>query len=463
MRGMKNRPGIIFGLLILILFLVWWPNRGEMPRFWYDEAINIRLSRNLAEQGYLNLQTAPGIEYDKPYQFQTSGYPLTAPLALLFKTFGFSFTLARAYMFAWFVAFLASAYMLAKRLWGPWTALGSVALLASFPPVIYHGLSVIGEIPGVTFVLLSAYFLDRFREVRLRQDLLLFSLTLGLTVAIKPLFAPIILAAAITLHYLRLSRREWLEFAVVTALPLFIFARIILPESFSLGNLVATYASRASQGSLFSNVATNLPRFLHELSLIYLLAVGAFTFFVRKRLGSNQAQNYLLLSATFMFLLFLQGVGWNRYLLSTYIILLLFLPVLVYKFLPHFGAVAVVTLLLAQSAYTVTKSELTVLRGSWATDVEAMIETYAPEGSIYVITSAEPATLIPSERLYFYTRFEGREQMSNKLSDLEVNKFDYIISKPTNPDFVAYQSEVDKYYALVHNLSGLGLYKRIEK
>src|SRR3990167_1367222 len=135
----------IFGFLILMLFLAWFPQRGELPLFWYDEAVNVRLSRNLAEQGYLNLQTAPGIEYEKPYQFQTSGYPLTAPLALLFKIFGFSFELARIYMFIWFATFLLSVYILAKRFWGAWIALGSVALLVSFAPIFYHSFSIIGE------------------------------------------------------------------------------------------------------------------------------------------------------------------------------------------------------------------------------------------------------------------------------------------------------------------------------
>src|SRR3989338_8811952 len=132
-------PHLCFGFLVFLILIIWWPQRGELPLFWYDEAINVRLSRNLAEQGYLNLQTAPGIEYEKPYQFQTSGYPLTAPLALLFRIFGFNFELARVYMFGWFTLFLLSAYLMGKRLFaslggekGNWIALAGATLLATF-------------------------------------------------------------------------------------------------------------------------------------------------------------------------------------------------------------------------------------------------------------------------------------------------------------------------------------------
>ncbi|HEY9582890.1 MAG TPA: hypothetical protein VJK09_01060 [Candidatus Paceibacterota bacterium] len=453
----------IFGFLILMLFLAWFPQRGELPLFWYDEAVNVRLSRNLAEQGYLNLQTAPGVEYEKPYQFQTSGYPLTAPLALLFRIFGFNFELARVYMFGWFTLFLLSAYLMGKRLFaslggekGNWIALAGATLLATFPPIFYHGLSIIGEIPGITFILLSAYFLERKH--------ILSGLCLGFALATKPIFGPVILAAILAGWKLKWTKKEWLTWAGATVLPIVIFALVVLPSGASITDLISTYASRANNGSVWANLLSNLSRFAHELSLVHIMGLIILLAFLRKKIESNATNIFLIANALLMFLFFLQSSGWHRYLLSTQVILLFFLPLLIYKVIPRFALPILLVLVVSQGIYALTRSELAVLRRPWAAEVEKMIETYAPTGNIYVITSAEPAALIPSERLYFYTRFEGKTEMPNKLANLklEANKFDYIISKPTNPDLIAYQSEVDKYYALVYNLSGLALYRRIK-
>ncbi len=443
--------------LMIILFAIWFPQRGELPLFWYDEAVNVRLSRNLAEQGYLNLQTAPGVEYEKPYQFQTSGYPLNAPLALLFKIFGFSFELARSYMFGWFILFLLSAYLLGRKLFGDWAGLGATFLLATFPPIIYHGFSIIGEIPGITLILLSAYFLER--------KVALSGLFLGLAIATKPIFAPIIIAAIFVGWKLKWTKRDWLAWTIALIIPLMIFMFIVLPTSDSLLSLLATYMSRANAGNILGNIVSNVNRFIDELSLIHVTGLFGLILILRKKINWTSTNLFLISSAVLMFLFFLQSSGWHRYLLTTQVLLLLFLPQLLGRLLEtRFpwkpGLLLLMLLIITQGTYALTKSELVYLRRPWAQEVTDMINRHAPTGSIYVITSAEPASLIASDRLYFYTRFEGRAEMPNKLADLITNDFDYIISKPTNPDLLAYQSEVSKYYDLTENLSGLALFSR---
>src|SRR3989344_6561189 len=130
------------------------------PRFWFDEEINLQIARNFAEQGYLNIQTAPGQPYENPYQFLTTGYPVNGLLGVVFKATGFSFAVARGYMLLWMAALLLSVFLVSKRLFGPLPALFSVLLISTFPPIVFHGKSLIGEIPGLTLFLFGLWAFD---------------------------------------------------------------------------------------------------------------------------------------------------------------------------------------------------------------------------------------------------------------------------------------------------------------
>ena len=59
------------------------------PRLWADEAKTIELAKNFLKFGKLDIETAPGEFSGYQHLLQSTGYPLTVPLAGFFKIFGF--------------------------------------------------------------------------------------------------------------------------------------------------------------------------------------------------------------------------------------------------------------------------------------------------------------------------------------------------------------------------------------
>lgn len=436
------------------------------PGFWYDEGVNIMIARAGAEQGYLNIQTAPGVQYPKPYQFSTSGYPLSAPLAALFKIFGFSFALARVYMLLWFALLLATIFALSRRLWGnDWLALSSSLFVGLFAPVVYHGLSVIGEIPGVTFVLLSAIFIDKYFEAKLSRDLYLSALFIGLAVATKPLYMVVGPAILLVLIWQRdkLSLRNWFEYLLSALVPVALFLWSVLPAGLG-SNLLSVYQSRATQGSWIANIGSNFVRLLSEPSLIAttLLLVGLIFFLWIERKKVKPAQIFLSASALLMLCFFLQSVGWNRYLVLTQVIFLMFLPHILLTILTKLGKVKLivpifVVLLLAEFGYALAGSKLAAFSGDRFERLDSLVQQTS--GSVYVVSIAEAAALVPTDRLYFFTRFEDRPQVPNQLQNLATKKFDYIIAKNSDPDLTQFQAQMGQYYTRVDSAGSIYLYK----
>src|SRR3989338_2836899 len=92
---------LVFWFILLSVILFSLPNLNTWPRLWIDEAKSIELARNFLNFGKLNIQTAPGEFTDFPEILQTTGYPVTVPLVLFFKIFGYGLAQARIYMLIW--------------------------------------------------------------------------------------------------------------------------------------------------------------------------------------------------------------------------------------------------------------------------------------------------------------------------------------------------------------------------
>ncbi len=472
-------PVICLVTFMFMFVVLWWPHRLEVPRYWYDEAVNYQIARNGAEAGVLNLVITPDEGYPLPYQFQTSGYPLSAPLAILFKLFGASFELARGYMLVWFFALLTSVFFFVRRLSGPWLALASALIVGTFAPIIFHSLSIIGEAPALTFMIWSAYFFSRYQSDRGHMYLGAHALALGLMLASKPLFAPVALMALLVHLSNRdnMSKREWGVLATYFALPIVIFAVLVLPNGFTFSDVLNTYQNRATHGNLVQNIFTNLSRLPNELSLIYTLMLGSLLalhsrFIIRSKSTDQSGQlthqsfgqtHKLLISYCLgMTAFFLISAGWNRYLLATQIILLLSLPVALAGLIRKKWLVALVIILtLTLHVYQFNKViGQSFWQNAWYARLTEFVNTEAPEGKVFVLWSAETASVVPLDRLYFHTRFEDREVMPNKLLELDKYKFDYIITKPNNIDFIPYRSLVEKNYVVSAKIENLEVWRR---
>jgi 4-amino-4-deoxy-L-arabinose transferase-like glycosyltransferase len=453
---------IIFVISIIIFFIWSFQTLQTSPRYWFDEGINLQIARNFSEMGYLNLQVAPGEPYEKPFQFLTSGFPLTLPLGIWYQFTDFDFSDSRVYMLLWMSLLFLSTFLLSKEFYGSKLALFSVLLMMVFPPIVFHGRSLIGEIPGITLFFLALLTLSRHK-------FLLSGLLFGLVVATKPLFVLILPAVLLSLFKNKGSFKKELFLWIGISVPALIFLWHVLP-SLNLIELVGTYSGRASQHSLFENVFSNAKRFFTDSSLIVTLILSivvAISF--KKEDFSRRAFSILIISAFLSLLFFLQSVGWNRYLVFYQAILVLLLPVALSRLSNRFlftrkinetyfkGSLVIVglsLLFLLQGYYFSCCATFT--SGNLGRETQEFFENNLGEGNIYVVSSIKYVAMIPPSQLHQYFRFEDREFIKNRLDE----NFDYLLFDRKDADVIPFLDDIDKNYVYVDAIRNKELYER---
>src|SRR4051812_24526042 len=186
-QNKKLQTGLLIVLAAIAVFFSTY-KLTEAPSFWYDEGWYFQHSANLVTTGVDGLQFAPGDI--RHLSITTVAYPLIYPMALWMKVFGVSVGSARSLMALFILGLLAAAYFLSRRLFGPIGALVAVALLAVFPPLYANGKSMLGEVPGLLYLTLSLFFLDKALNggTRRRLFISLAGLFIGLCAVTKPIF-----------------------------------------------------------------------------------------------------------------------------------------------------------------------------------------------------------------------------------------------------------------------------------
>lgn len=311
------------------------------PAYWYDEAINVELARNFADFGRLDLIVAPDTFSGKGATVGSTGYPVTVPLAGFFKAFGFGLEQARLYMLLWMSACIIAFFFFAQKLWGPLVAYGGTALLATFAPFYGNGRSVMGEIPGFLFFLLSFYFLEQRRWY-------LSGILLGLSVVAKPsVFIFLIPAYALIL----LCRSDAWRNKLVALVRLWVGSLLALLPWFAIyadelarggigADILAHFKNPYAEAgvSALENITQNLPTLFASTTLLYmwvmLTAVIAALFLERTLFRTHQS--FFILAVVYFplaFLQYLKSFGYLRYFivfeLFVFMLFLLALPVLV--------------------------------------------------------------------------------------------------------------------------------------
>lgn len=338
------RPHQSLLFVCAVLLFVWLyslPTLTTKPAYWYDEAINVELAHNFAEFGTLDLVVAPNTFSGKGATVGTTGYPITVPLAGFFKLFGFGLAQARVYMLLWMSALLVAFFSIAKKLWGPLVAYGGTLLLSSFAPFYGNGRSVMGEIPGFLFFLLSFFALER-------RKWCLSGILLGLSVICKPsVFIFLIPAYALVLLCKREMWRNKLIALVRLSIGSFLALvpwLIIYTDERARGglaqNILAHFKNPYAEAgaSVLQNIWHNLPTLLTSTTLIYmwLMLAGAVAALLSEREHLRTHRTLLILCAGYLplaLLQYLRSFGYLRYLIAfeflVFILFLIALPALV--------------------------------------------------------------------------------------------------------------------------------------
>ena len=319
----------------LALGLALW-NLPYAPRTWFDEGSHLHVPKTLVRYGVYADISSEGFRYYGP----TVGIGPTVmlPIAAVFQIVGVGLAQGRLVISVYLALALVMAYILARRLHGPRVALLALALLLasrtwSYDGAIEYGRQVLGEIPGVAFLLLGALgWVAAVRSAQQRAALisrhsaycLLSGLGFGLALVTKNQFAlivPLALALCALLDWRYYRAGSWR----LRLLPLLVacgcFAAWMLVQLQFLGpggfgaNLAQT--RQAAGGAIFVFDAHAALRALKYLAQPYgaLLLPALLYALYRCRARTSQALAALpvaLLPALWL-LWYITSLGWPRY------------------------------------------------------------------------------------------------------------------------------------------------------
>lgn len=435
------------------------PKLTTFPRIFYDEGITIEIARNFQLFGVADISTSPGQFTDAPYINASSGFPVTAPLALFFRIFGFGLTQARVYALLWLLVCIVAVYIFSKRLWGNTHAIAAVLLIVTFAPLYDNGRRVLGEIPGFVFLLTGLFLL------MWSQKTVIAGLFLGLAMVSKPsiylLIAPAMILAAIFIN--RDLRKKIIPLLIGMSPITVIWIWLAFPNPLSLDTWrhVLLYYQNPNVTSLSENIFRNISLFVSQTTLIYfsLLAIGiGLVLFPRRRIiGHDVFLSFLIPYVALSLVYFLKSPGWLKYLLPLELLILMILPGYLRQALDRIHRAelyrtCVVLLVLFQGLHLMFFSNITN-----ASNEAEMIASYVSKqsGMIGVIKSPQIAALIPPDRKIQYLPYNERYRFGSNPLDLPIGNLPRFLIFPSGYEntesFSREQKDKLQYYTLIRN------------
>ncbi|MBC7262821.1 MAG: glycosyltransferase family 39 protein [Chloroflexi bacterium] len=177
---------ILAGVLLFTSFY----RLDAWPATWQDEGIILQAAWNLAERGVYGLRSSEGMRPFDPAL--TTGPTVVVPVTLAFRLFGIGLIPGRAVMGLYLIWTVIAIYALMQHLYD-W----QVALLAAFmvlacytydANLVQRGRYVLGEVPGLCFILWGAYFWVKALWGTRCRDVALSGLFFGLAILTKEIY-----------------------------------------------------------------------------------------------------------------------------------------------------------------------------------------------------------------------------------------------------------------------------------
>jgi len=463
---------ICVAAILSIVLLVSLSTLLTKPRLWTDEAVTLELARNMHEHGSLNALPAPGSWYEAPYVLQSTGYPVTLSLAVVFSLFDYGFTQARVLMLAWMLAALVMCFLLMRSLFTKEIALGSVLSLATFASFHANGRTATGEIPGFAFLMAGLYFFLA------QKNLWLAGALWGLAVVSKPSVF-VVLIPTITLTLLLQQKPFWervrdvfrVGIAMVPAGALWIF--LIIPEPFSIaawqtifGFLVNPYA--AAQGTMPSLVSLLLQPTIAYFALWF--AALALAFRALTEPSHRVLYVFVGIFSTLAFLYYLRSPGWLRYFLIAELLMLVLLPSAFHalqiryvnklpQFFARFGAAFTVGCIALFQIMQFNSADIYTSHTSLR--VANYVNAEYPNASTLSLGHLGISVLLNTDERYTYIRLEGIAPLGEPLSESFLP--DVVIVEDAEEGTNYYpeaQAILNAHYRIVQMVGAAGIYTR---
>lgn len=146
----------LFIAMMVLGFLVFY-RLTDFPVTWFDEGSHLHVPKTLVQHGVYADISSDGYRYFGP----TVGVGPTVllPIAGVFKLFGIGLFQARVVMALYLLVAVAAFYALGYVLGGKHLALVAVSLLLVTPGIAFlaYGRQVLGEVPGLAFMLIALW------------------------------------------------------------------------------------------------------------------------------------------------------------------------------------------------------------------------------------------------------------------------------------------------------------------
>ncbi len=378
-----------------------------------DEGLIIQSAEGLLYTGKASLPVAPGIY--EPAWYITTGFPLTLPLAGVFSIFGVSLEAARLLMLAFLLCLYGVLFLYARRTLGAVAAWFGIFLLVFFGPIYGNGRNVLGEIPGLLFLLLALLPFIRSGALT-RKRILWVGIATGLAVATKPIFILFLpaLLLALALRWKELELTKVFLFGVIGMfVPLVLWAFIQF-DHVTLSHVLSVYAN-PHEVNIGNAIVTNLKRIGTEMQPLYFfgaLVLWATSYGIRRfrREHISLTEEVLLFFSLFVLFAYLRTAGYYRYFFPAQVFALLYLPhsllYLARGYGRSFGRAVIVCLcglVLFQAYETAFRSWTAVHYDSTRTqELEKYFTDLPPSQEIFVYQAPEVVPFVGKRPLYQY-------------------------------------------------------------
>ena len=324
---MKNRKAFLWIFGALAVYFLVFHNLTRFPAPWFDEGSHLHVPKTLVKYGVYADISSEGFRYYGP----TIGVGPTVmlPIAAMFKVFGIGLLQARIVMALYLLAAVYVFYCLVEHLDGKWVAWIALALILSSRSVLIldYGRQLLGEVPGLFFILLAIYlWFSKWNENDWKR-LALIGLLFGLAMITKYQYllflAPtLILSWLLDIFYYKTSsHRNFLVTGIIAAGSFGVWQLLTLQylgPSTAMENLALLRAS--AEGAAFNFNLAQLAANFGELTsravylgaLVPALIYGLFISLPRTRDGQKWSVLFLLVALNLVWYV-VASIGWIRY------------------------------------------------------------------------------------------------------------------------------------------------------
>ncbi len=315
----KTNHAIFLLCLVIVLFFSVY-KLTESPPVWMDEGVISQVAENMAIFHKHALQIAPHV-FDSAW-YATTAFTVTLPVSIAFSFFGVGVLQARFVMVLFILALYIGTYFLIRKK-SDLTLLLTLLLLVTFAPLYGQGKNVLGEVPGLAFLVAGLVLLNKVVDgnpLNKKRNLCMAGILFGLTIATKPIFILLIPALVVSLFLYRKkffsSMYDIGTIGCGLIIPLILWAIVQFNDA-ALATVLKLY-SNPNHLDVGYYVVLNLKRFVTEAQPLYALilfvlwTVGGVIRYKRK-INILATETIAWMFSFLMLLAYVRTAGFYRY------------------------------------------------------------------------------------------------------------------------------------------------------